>query len=172
MLNFAGIAGPDLYSTLDEIRAAGFLNIVAKCARTKFASRQSVLEFFGELREIRGDRFFVRVTQELREETKNSVAAGLFEPVSGSLHHPPAGFTAAGSFKTKDPVGNLQLTFFSNGVDWVADADIDDANGLAHVFQVLRNALTGRPTHPYDIHQILIATQEIDPGYKLILRES
>jgi hypothetical protein len=29
--------------------------------------------------------------------------------------------------------------------------------------------VTGRPTHPYDIHQILIATQELDPGYRFVL---
>jgi len=32
--------------------------------------------------------------------------------------------------------------------------------------------VTGRPTHPYDIHEILIAYQEIDPLYKLELYET
>ena len=55
------------------------------------------------------------------------------------------------------------------GDDCVVDMDIDDAAGLAHVFQVLRNALTDRPTHPYDIHQILIAYQRLDPGYSFVV---
>jgi hypothetical protein len=49
------------------------------------------------------------------------------------------------------------------------DIDIDDAGGILHVFQVLRNAVTGRPTHPYDIHEILLAHQGIDPGYQLLV---
>jgi hypothetical protein len=43
------------------------------------------------------------------------------------LHHPPDGFMHAGSFKTLDHDGNLQLTFFSKSSDWLADIDIDDA---------------------------------------------
>ena len=50
----------------------------------------------------------------------------------------------------------------------MADIDIDDASGIEHVFQVLRNAITGKPTHPYYIHDILVRFQEIDPGYKFI----
>ncbi len=125
-----------------------------------------MLPYVEELREIRGDRFFVRVPKELREEVKNSVALGFFRSVDGSLHHPPAGFTDAGSFKTEDSYGNLQLTFFmkENG-DCVADIDIDDAAGIGHVFQVLMNTLTGRPTHPYGIHEILVFHQKLDPGY-------
>ena len=51
------------------------------------------------------------------------------------------------------------------GNDCVADIDIDDANGLEHVFQVLRNRLSGNPTHPYNIHEILVGYQHLDPGY-------
>jgi hypothetical protein len=35
------------------------------------------------------------------------------------------------------------------------------------VFQVLRNQLTNRPTHPYDIHELLHFYQKLDPGYSL-----
>jgi hypothetical protein len=94
----------------------------------------------------------------------------LFRPVDGSLHDPPQGFAPAGSFKTFDAFGNLQLTFFADGARCRADVDIDDAAGLLHVFQVLRNNLSGNPTHPYDIHQILIAHQHLDPGYQLVPR--
>jgi hypothetical protein len=53
--------------------------------------------------------------------------------------------------------------------DCVADIDIENAAGLGDVFQVLRNSLTGRPTHPYDIHEILVFHQKIDPGYTYAL---
>jgi hypothetical protein len=69
------------------------------------------------------------------------------------------------SFKTRDNYGNLQLTFFSNVAEWVADIDIDDTAGLEHIFQVVRNKLSGQPTHPYNIHEILVGYQHIDPGY-------
>ena len=160
-------SGETLYAAFDELRCAGLLNIFAKTTATTFASGRSVLSYVSKLIELRRDRFFASVPQELREETKNAVASGLFAEVSGSLHHPPDGFAPAGSYKTADHYGNLQLTFFANGNDWCADIDIDDAAGLAHAFQVIRNTLTNRPTHPYDIHQILVHHQHIDPGYVL-----
>lgn len=58
-------------------------------------------------------------------------------------------------------------SYLGAGGFWVADVDIDDANGLAHVFQVLRNQLTKRPTHPYDIHELLLFYQKLDAGYTL-----
>ena len=44
---------------------------------------------------------------------------------------------------------------------------IDDANGIGHVFQVLRNFLTDSDTHPYDIHEILTFHQSLDTLYEL-----
>ena len=74
-----------------------------------------------------------------------------------------------GSFKTQDRYGDLQLTFCVRDGEWRADVDIDDAGGVEHVFQVLGNALSGKPTHPYNIHQLLIQHQKLDPGYELVL---
>ena len=166
VLGFEGKKGKALYDEMDDIRRAGLLNIAAKTRATLLTNERTVLSYIQELREIRGDRFFATVPKELREETKNSVDEGLFDPADSSLHHPPAGFTHAGSFKTPDHYGNLQLTFFMNGAgDCVADIDIDDARGIEHVFQVLRNKLSGKPTHPYNIHEILVGYQHNDPGY-------
>jgi hypothetical protein len=165
VLSFEGKTGGDLYDALDDIRRAGLLNIAAKTGNTPLSNGKTVLSYIQKLNEIRGDRFFCIVPKDLREETKNSIAEGLFHSVDGSLHHPPAGFSAAGSFKTPDHYGNLQLTFFMKGDDCVADIDIDDAAGLEHVFQVLRNKISGNPTHPYNIHEILVAHQHLDPGY-------
>ncbi len=171
VLGFANVSGEDLYNNLDDLRKAGMLNILAKSARTRYAGGKSVVDYLHLLQELRQDRFFVRISKELRDETKNSVASGLFIPASATLHSAPDGFISAGSFKTDDHYGNLQLTFWQRGEEWMADIDIDDASGLAHVFQVVRNSLSGRPTHPFDIHQILIAYQEIDPGYRLVVHE-
>ena len=169
VLGFEGLSGRQLWEGLDEIRRAGFLNVVTKAMSTAFPNGRTVASYFTLLREVRGDRFFVDVPQELREETKNSALGGLFSGVSGSLHHPPAGFDLAGSFKTPDRYGNLQLTFFTDGSNWRADVDIDDAGGLEHVFQVVRNRVSGQPTHPFDIHEILVVHQRLNPGYDLML---
>lgn len=169
VLSFDGKKGKDLYDSLDDIRRAGLLNIAVKSANTPLSNGRTVLSYIQKLNEIRGDRFFCVVPKELREETKNSVAEDLFRSVSGSLHHPPEGFSPAGSFKTPDHYGNLQLTFFMNGENCVADIDIDDAGGLEHVFQVLRNKLSGNPTHPYNIHEILVAHQQLDPLYTFVV---
>ncbi len=170
VLGFGGLSGEGLYTALDDIRCAGLLNIIAKTRVTIFPIAKSVLSFLTKLTELRGDRFFAVVPKALREETKNAISAGLFVEVNGSLHHPPEGFSPAGSFKTTDPFGNLQLTFFAKGeVEWCADIDIDDAAGFAHVGQVIRNTLTRQPTHPYDIHEILLYHQHLDPGYTLVV---
>ena len=169
VLLFEGKTGATLYDAIDDVRRAGLLNIVAKTRATTFPSGRSVLSFLTKLTELRGDRFFVHVARELREETKNAVHGGLFVEAPELLHHPPEGFAQAGSYKTADHYGNLQLSFFARGDEWRADIDIDDASGLAHAFQVLRNALTNRPTHPYDIHEILLYHQRLDPGYALVV---
>lgn len=168
VLGYAGKAGENLFKALDDTRRAGAMNIMAKTGRTRFGNNRTVLSYLEELNEVRGDRFFVKVSRELREETKNSVNDRLFSPAPGGLHTPPAGFKSDTSFKSSDDYGNLQLTFFSNGADWVADIDIDDAAGLGHVFQVLRNSITGQPTNPFNIHQILFRHQELDSGFRLV----
>ena len=170
---FENQTGAALFNALDVIRRAGLLNIACKTLATTFPNGSNTLSFVKELREVRGDRFFAFVDKALREETKNSVNTGLFDPVSGALHHLPAsfmGFTDAGSFKTNDHFGNLQLTFFMRGDECVADIDIDDANGIQHVFQVLKNHFTGAPTHPYNIHEILVRHQHLDPKYTFSIK--
>jgi hypothetical protein len=170
VFQFQGLTGAALYGALDDVRRAGLMNILTKSRHTVLPNGRSVLSYFGELLEVRGDRFFVTASQELREEVKNSAASGLFRSVNGSLHRPPDGFSLAGSFKTDDAYGNLQVTFHAGADRWLADVDIDDAAGLGHVFQVLRNWLTNRQTHPYDIHQILLVHQSLDSRFRLDVR--
>ncbi|HEY7474754.1 MAG TPA: hypothetical protein VH679_07065 [Vicinamibacterales bacterium] len=165
VIAFDGLSGSRLYGALDDIRKAGFLNITAKSRATPLLNGRVVGAYFEALRELRGDRFFCLVSHELREEVKNA-SPTFFREAPGNLHHPPSGFSPAGSYKTLDRYGNLQLTFFASNTEWVADVDIDNAQGLEHVFQVLHNELTGRPTHPYDIREILMVHQQLDAGYR------
>ena len=170
VLGFENKTGSELYDAIsvDDIKLAGLLNISCKTTATVFADGANVLSLVKELRQVRGDRFFAVVDRLLREETVNSLSSGLFHKVSGSLHKLPpefVGFEPANSYKTNDRYGNLQLTFFQKGDEFVADIDIDDAAGVEHVFQVLHNHFTGEPTHPYNIHEILVAHQHLDPKY-------
>jgi len=96
-----------------------------------------------------------------------------FEPVSGVLHHfPPGGWTpieGSNSFKTRDAAGNIQFTFARNGEGQVmADIDLDDHKGLQHAADVLKHKITGKDTDPYDMHEILVYFQNLNPGYRLL----
>lgn len=163
--------GEALYNATDSIRRAGLLNIAAKASATILLNGRSVWSYPTELLELRGERCFVAVPHELREEIKNAAVDDLFDEVSGALHHPPEGFALVDSYKTKDNYGNLQVTFFVQGSEWRADIDIDDAAGIGHVFQVVRNKVGRRHTHPYDIHQLLWKHQQLDTGYRLVLNK-
>ena len=162
-----GRTGPTLYAALGDEARAGLLNIAKKSLATPFRNGADLLQHV-TLLDILGDRCFVEVPPGLRDQMPGFVDEEIFRSVDGSLHHAPAGFVPAGSFKTLDAFGNLQMTFFQGGSSWRADVDIDDAAGLGHVFQVMRNHFTGDPTHPYSIHQILVAHQQLDPGYRLL----
>ena len=89
-----------------------------------------------------------------------------------SLHQPVPGFAIVGNYKTFDRHGNLQLTFQRNTAgDYVVDVDIDAAQGIEHVFEVLGDSVKG-PTDPYDIHEILLAGQRLDPGYSFVFPQA
>ncbi|MEW6735951.1 MAG: hypothetical protein AB1489_31950 [Acidobacteriota bacterium] len=169
VLGYEGLTGQQLYDALDDIRRAGLLNIFAKSQVTKLSNGETVFQNLIELLEIKGDRFYAVVPKKLYNEAENSEVAGIFDSVSDALHQPPEGYTRAGSFKTPDRYGNLQITFFRKADEFIADIDIDDAGGLEHAFQVLRNAITQKPTHPYNIHEILIGYQKVYPEYNFSL---
>ena len=172
VFSFAGKEGVALYDALDDVRKSNVLNLTAKCAATPLVGGKTVLPFIQSIIEIRGDRFFAFVPRELREETKNAAVAGLFKSAPEGLHHLPpqfVGFEHAGSFKTPDKFGNLQLTYFLKGDECVVDIDIDPVSGLEHLFQVIEHKITGIETHPYAVHDILIAHQAIDPGYSFVV---
>ena len=162
-LEAGGTQGRALYDALDNTQKAGLFNLFARMSGVGLGAGRTVWSFVESVFGVRGDRIFVDVQAELAPLVGESVAAELFRDVPGGLHEPPSGFVPAGSFKTGERHGNLQLTFFTSAAPpavFKVDADIDDAAGIGHVFQVLRNSITHGTTHPYDIHQILVFRQE------------
>ena len=163
------VSGEATYGSLTHLQKAGLLNLFCKMCATPVGPA-TAWAFVEDIYRARGDRIFANVALAFRDHVKTAVSAGLFDEVSGSLHDPGAGFMHAGSFKTGESFGNLQLTFFASRdtpMRFRLDADIDDANGLGHVFQVLRNTLKDRQTHPFDIHQVLTFHHLLQPSYEL-----
>lgn len=95
-----------------------------------------------------------------------------FRSVSGSLHKffdDWVPVSQQNSFKSRNDSGNIQFTFATNPAGGsLADIDLDDHTGIKHAADVLRHKITGANTNPYDLHQILIYFQGIDPGYRLL----
>jgi len=160
-----GFTGRRLYDSLDDPSKAGLLNVWAKMNHTRFANGRAVSIFVHDFMEVRADRLLARAAPELLQQMQESVSFGVFYAVPGNLRKPPAGFSSRGSFKTSERSGILQLTFHSSGKDLVIDAEIDKASGLAQAFNVLSSG--GEP-HPFDIHEILVGSQSIDPGYRIV----
>lgn len=166
----AGTPGESLYGSLTRMECAGLLNLFCKMTHVPLGD-MTAWSFVRDVYRVRGDRIFVNVALEFRDRVKNAQAGGGFREADSSLHKPPPGFASAGSFKTRDHYGNLQLTFFSSVAPPLAfkvDADIDDAAGIEHAFQVLDHAINDEDTHPFDIHEILTFHQRLNTGYDLL----
>ena len=166
------LQGSDLYEVLGKAPKlqACLFNITKKSASTPLRDGSTCLDHYKSLIRMEQDRLFIRINPALMEEVENSP---LFHSVSPALHEPVPGYTITESFKTLDRYGNLQLTFQRHGTtggDYLADVDIDDAQGIEHLFQVLRNSISG-PTNPYDIHDILVTDQQLDPGYSFVFAQ-
>jgi hypothetical protein len=169
-----GVSGEALYTSpeLADAPRAGLLNLLAKMGATPLPDGSTVLDHVDSLYRVRGDRVFANVALALRDLVKTGVDARLFRPVDGALHKPDPAFRLVDSYKTPEPYGNLQVTFFASlapPLRFTADIDIDDAQGIRHIFQVIEHTLTDSTTSPYDIHQILVHHQFLDPGYELVL---
>ena len=168
------VSGRALYesSELSDVSKAGLLNLLAKMGQTPLPDGRKVLDHVDSLYRIRGDRVFANVGTALRDLVRTAAGAEQFRVVDGSLHRPDPDFVLVDSYKTPDPYGNLQITFFASirpPLRFTADIDIDDAGGVAHLFHVLDHTITGTVTSPFDIHEILLHHQFLDPGYRLVL---
>ncbi len=53
-----------------------------------------------------------------------------------------------------------------SGVAIMSDTDIDDHQGIQHAFDVIKHTISSSDSDPYDIHQILVFFQGLDPGYR------
>lgn len=167
-------SGKLLYDSaeLGFVQRAGLLNLLAKMQNTPLPDGSTVLDHVDSFYRVRGDRVFANVALALRDLVRTGVASQLFDVVDGSLHKADPDFRLVDSYKTPDPYGNLQITFFASlnpPLKFTADIDIDDAQGIGHVFQVVEHTIAKTMTNPFDIHEILIAHQFLDPGYELVL---
>ena len=166
VLSISQIADEPSWAKQSNLQKACLLNLYAKMQDVKPGGR-AIFEFVQSITEIRQERIFARVDGPVLELIRNAPAQ--FHTVNGAMHEFESGWTAVdpnGSFKTFEKVGNLQLTFAQNADgDLLADVDIDDHQGLGHVFDVLGHKISGKETHPYDIHEILWLFQGIETGY-------
>jgi hypothetical protein len=161
------LKGEDLYRHLGPLRKACFLNLLAKAA-DKTTTGACASEIEGVM-VCRQDRFFARVSAGFPERLRQSA---LFKTAGDTLHKPLAGFEMTGeSFKSRDAHANLQVTFMrrKNGGELAADIDIDESSGIAHGFEVIKNATFKSRTNPFLIHEFLLSADPIektlDPGY-------
>jgi len=173
------LSGPDLYAELlrkkNHLLAAGLLNLHARTQAVTLQSGNTVFSYFEKIALIQQDRIYAMSDADLHGDVLKSVKKKIFDPANGSLHKfpIPGGFEMLkknASFKTPEKAGNLQLTFAENGEGaMVVDADVDEAKGIKHAFEVIGHIFTNGRTHPFDIHQILTFFYEkIVLGYDLV----
>jgi hypothetical protein len=166
--DLVGLSGNALYQQMGPLRKACLLNIVKKASDT--ATAANCLPSFRDLLILRQDRLFARVAPGLREELR---AAPMFKSAPGALHEPPPGFSPPiESFKSKDAHANLQVTFMTELATGglAADIDIDEASGIEHGFEVIRNAAFKKRTNPYLIREFMNAADQVkhslSPSYR------
>jgi hypothetical protein len=158
--DLVGLSGTALYKALGPLRKACLLNIAKKASDATTAD--NCLPSFGDLLIVRQDRLFARVAPGLREQLR---AAEMFKSAPGALHEPPPGFSPPlESFKSKDPHANLQVTFMTELATGglAADIDIDEASGIEHGFEVIRNATFKKRTNPFLIREFMNAADLTD----------
>lgn len=170
--------GAAKWNGLHKKNRATILNLCAKMSRETVKSGAKLITFVESIDQTWLDknhfeRIYARVKKDLLQALRNHPQ--VYFSVNGGLHHFPAGWTSvkagSDSFKTlQDSAGNIQLTFAEQEGEegYLADIDIDDHKGLAHVADVLKHKFSGQNTSPYDIHQTLVFAQQLDPEYRLL----
>jgi hypothetical protein len=164
-----GLSGSELYRQMGPLRKACLLNIAAKAADAVTAG--NCLPTFQGLLISRQDRLFATVAPGLVDIVQKGA---MFKSAPGALHEPPPGFAMSvhGSFKSRDPHANLQVTFMTEVAtgSLVADIDIDESSGIEHGFEVIRNATFKKRTNPYLIREFLnaadFAKHSLSPDYQ------
>jgi len=158
--DLVGLTGKALYQALGALRQASFLNIVTKAAHT--ATTGGILESIDGLLVCRQDRFFAKVKKGLAGKLRNST---LYKSAKDDLHKPLKGYVKSveGSFKSHDAHANIQVTFQEETATsaLAADIDIDEASGIEHGFEVIRNATFNKRTNPYLIREFMASADRI-----------
>lgn len=159
---------------LSERQLGTLLNLWAKLWRTTVAMAPAAT-YVERIVEVRNDRIICEVDRALPGVLTEEVAVGTFIGAPSALHHPPTGYDRGVSIKTKEKsgVGNLQISTFirdpavGTGAPVLADVDIDEnLNIFLHAFDVAKHALTGEETNHVHVQQLLVAHQDIDPGWR------
>ncbi len=167
VLSASNISSAGAWNALGDQPRAGLLNLYCKMNAAQVEGPRPVMELVQRIEQFLPARVLARVDPNLIRLVDS--APKVFHTVSGALHsfEPPWQPTVPdNSWKTFDSAGNLQLTFATDGSgNFLADIDIDDHQGVQHAFDVLQHTVTGKDTHPYDIHEILVFFQHLDPGY-------
>jgi hypothetical protein len=163
------------WNDLDKRNRATVLNLSAKMFHDRLKNGDPLL---GSVETIvqkmldknHRERIFATVNDKLLATLRKFPEQ--YRSVSGSLHNFFDDWTRVSqqnSFKSRNNAGNIQFTFATNPAGaFLADIDLDDHTGIQHAADVLRHKITGANTNPYDLHQILIYFQGIDPGYRLL----
>ena len=170
LLNASNISTAQAWDVLKDQPRAGLLNLYCKMQATLLAGGRTVADLVQRIEKFEPARILARVDPNLINLVGS--ATQTFHTVSGALHpfDPPwQPTTPENSWKTFDKAGNLQVTLATDGHNnFLADIDIDDHQGVQHAFDVLQHAVTGKDTNPFDIHEILIFFQNLDPGYLFV----
>lgn len=163
------------WNNLDKRIRATILNLSAKLSRALTKDKQPLITQVNNIDKTwldknHRERIFADAQKDLL--TKLLKFPQAFEVVSGVLHHFPGTWKPANgdnSVKSRDAAGNVQLTFATDAAgNYLADIDLDDHRGIEHAADVLKHKMTGKDTDPYDIHEILLYFQQLDPEYRLI----
>jgi hypothetical protein len=153
------------WDALSDEQKAGLLNIYAKLQNV-VVDGEPVVKSVESVSTIRPERIYTVVRADLMDRVSRD--KGTFHEACPLLHTGERGWKMINSYKTKDPMGNLELTFARDaGGRLVTDIDIDNHLGFLHGFDVIKHVVTGKETDPYEIRRILITKQSMDPGYEM-----
>lgn len=155
------LQGERLFGTLDALRKACLLNVWCKASHS---SSENAWRHVKAIRRLEQDRVFARVNEDLFAAVSQS---SKFSEAPNTLHEPMPGFERDRSFKTVDNRANLQISFMRRNGELAADIDIDEASGLAHAGEVVRNFVRGK-TSPYRIYELLFVDKELEPPYSFV----
>ena len=187
--HLAGVAYDNVDHEKSKLAKAALLNLHAKMSAVVAPTPEDRdwFSYVERVIEIRRDRVIAEVSPNMSEAVraiKNNVQAFPdYEKSDAGNHHsnmPHREFqveqASMFSIKTSESRGNLQLTLApaterqTGRQALLLDADIDEEGILfKHLLEVLRHKVTNKKTHPFDVHEILVASDtNLELGYTLV----